>query len=373
MQATRSVASNRVVRYVADALRFYMEFHASYDGFYGAFIHDPLAVAAALDPALVTTTAVDGRRRARRDADDRRDADRLARRLGSAAERRRGDRRPTRRRVPPAVRRARRQAWRRRVRRSTLGREGGPGTPRGGRARTHGGGRMASSWTRALVGIVAFLVVLVIGINVTGSIDRTPDPKTGAPSGSRTVIVILAIALLVGLIGLRRHRICPDQAARVDHVAVRHADDRPDPDRDRDQHHPGPDGLGGPQGAGLPRLDRDDPRRCSRRADRRRADRWPREPDLDLRPPGAVPLRLRRAVLHRRRRDRPAGRDLRPARLLPEPPEHADEPSSPWAPAWSSPSSRVIGYYGFMPFYTNGQFTFFAPPAEGATGPDRSS
>jgi inosine-uridine nucleoside N-ribohydrolase len=43
------------VRYVADALRFYMEFHARYDGFYGAFIHDPLAVAAALDRRLVTT------------------------------------------------------------------------------------------------------------------------------------------------------------------------------------------------------------------------------------------------------------------------------------------------------------------------------
>jgi purine nucleosidase len=55
MLATRSVASNPVVRYVADALRFYMEFHAHYDGFYGAFIHDALAVAAALDPRLVTT------------------------------------------------------------------------------------------------------------------------------------------------------------------------------------------------------------------------------------------------------------------------------------------------------------------------------
>jgi purine nucleosidase len=58
MQATRSVASNPVVRYVADALRFYMEFHAHYDGFYGAFIHDPLAVAAALDRSLVTTEAL---------------------------------------------------------------------------------------------------------------------------------------------------------------------------------------------------------------------------------------------------------------------------------------------------------------------------
>jgi purine nucleosidase len=56
--ATRSVAANPIVRYVADALRFYMEFHARYDGFYGAFIHDPLALAAALDPSLVTTEAV---------------------------------------------------------------------------------------------------------------------------------------------------------------------------------------------------------------------------------------------------------------------------------------------------------------------------
>jgi purine nucleosidase len=58
MHATRSVASNPIVRYVADALRFYMEFHARYDGFYGAFIHDPLAVAAALDRGLVTTQAL---------------------------------------------------------------------------------------------------------------------------------------------------------------------------------------------------------------------------------------------------------------------------------------------------------------------------
>ncbi|MGZ8528181.1 MAG: nucleoside hydrolase [Candidatus Limnocylindrales bacterium] len=56
--ATRSVAANPVVRYIADALRFYMEFHLRYDGFYGAYIHDPLALAAALDPSLVTTEAV---------------------------------------------------------------------------------------------------------------------------------------------------------------------------------------------------------------------------------------------------------------------------------------------------------------------------
>ncbi len=55
MQATRSVAGNPIVRYVADALRFYMEFHARFDGFYGAFVHDPLAAAAALDRSLIET------------------------------------------------------------------------------------------------------------------------------------------------------------------------------------------------------------------------------------------------------------------------------------------------------------------------------
>ncbi|MEO5965015.1 MAG: nucleoside hydrolase, partial [Candidatus Limnocylindrales bacterium] len=54
----RSVASDPVVRFVADSLRFYFEFHARYDGFYGAFIHDPLVVATALDPTLVTTRPV---------------------------------------------------------------------------------------------------------------------------------------------------------------------------------------------------------------------------------------------------------------------------------------------------------------------------
>jgi purine nucleosidase len=52
MALTRSVASNPIVRFLADALRFYFEFHRAYDGFYGAFIHDPLVVAAALDPEL---------------------------------------------------------------------------------------------------------------------------------------------------------------------------------------------------------------------------------------------------------------------------------------------------------------------------------
>jgi purine nucleosidase len=58
LRAERSVASNPVIRFLADALRFYFEFHQRYDGFYGAFIHDPLVVAAALDRGLVTSEAL---------------------------------------------------------------------------------------------------------------------------------------------------------------------------------------------------------------------------------------------------------------------------------------------------------------------------
>ena len=47
-----------LMRFVQDALRFYMEFHSRYDGFYGAHIHDALAVAAAIDPSLVRFEAL---------------------------------------------------------------------------------------------------------------------------------------------------------------------------------------------------------------------------------------------------------------------------------------------------------------------------
>ena len=47
-----------LVRFVEDALRFYFEFHSQYDGFYGAFVHDALVVAAALDPTLARTEAL---------------------------------------------------------------------------------------------------------------------------------------------------------------------------------------------------------------------------------------------------------------------------------------------------------------------------
>ena len=47
-----------VMRYIADALAFYFRFHERFDGFTGAFIHDPLALAAALDSDLVRTRPV---------------------------------------------------------------------------------------------------------------------------------------------------------------------------------------------------------------------------------------------------------------------------------------------------------------------------
>ncbi|MFC4128160.1 nucleoside hydrolase [Nocardia rhizosphaerae] len=53
--AWRSAASNPVLRYLVDAVRFYFDFHHGYDLGYLAHMHDPFAAAVALDPALVTT------------------------------------------------------------------------------------------------------------------------------------------------------------------------------------------------------------------------------------------------------------------------------------------------------------------------------
>ena len=55
---SQASADDPLMRFVDDALRFYMEFHSRFDGFYGAFIHDALAVAAALDRSLVRTETV---------------------------------------------------------------------------------------------------------------------------------------------------------------------------------------------------------------------------------------------------------------------------------------------------------------------------
>jgi purine nucleosidase len=51
----RSKASNPIVRYLTDAVRFYFEFHRDHGQGYLAHMHDPFAAAVALDPHLATT------------------------------------------------------------------------------------------------------------------------------------------------------------------------------------------------------------------------------------------------------------------------------------------------------------------------------
>jgi purine nucleosidase len=58
LHAAAGNPSSPILGFVDDALRFYMEFHSRYDGFYGAFIHDALAVAAVLDPTLIKVEAL---------------------------------------------------------------------------------------------------------------------------------------------------------------------------------------------------------------------------------------------------------------------------------------------------------------------------
>jgi purine nucleosidase len=56
--AAGGLRDSPVLTFIDDALRFYMEFHSQYDGFYGAFIHDALAVASALDADLIVTESL---------------------------------------------------------------------------------------------------------------------------------------------------------------------------------------------------------------------------------------------------------------------------------------------------------------------------
>ncbi|HEU5204814.1 MAG TPA: ECF transporter S component [Candidatus Limnocylindrales bacterium] len=59
---------------------------------------------------------------------------------------------------------------------------------------------MSQTWVRVIAGLIAIAVVLVVGINVVGSIDLTPDPNTGVPVGFNTIITLLLVALVVGLV-----------------------------------------------------------------------------------------------------------------------------------------------------------------------------
>lgn len=48
---------HRLLDHLRDALRFYFEFHAEADGFYGAHVHDPFVVGAAIDRSLIECRA----------------------------------------------------------------------------------------------------------------------------------------------------------------------------------------------------------------------------------------------------------------------------------------------------------------------------
>ncbi len=59
---------------------------------------------------------------------------------------------------------------------------------------------MTSTWTRALAGIIAFFVVLIVGVVAAGAIDTTVDQATGLIVGRNTLILIFGIALIAGFI-----------------------------------------------------------------------------------------------------------------------------------------------------------------------------
>ena len=53
VEMVRALPGGSGVSFVREALAFYFRFHAEWDGFHGAYIHDAMAVAIALDPGLV--------------------------------------------------------------------------------------------------------------------------------------------------------------------------------------------------------------------------------------------------------------------------------------------------------------------------------
>ena len=59
---------------------------------------------------------------------------------------------------------------------------------------------MTSSWVRAIVGLVAFFIVLVVGVVLAGSIDTTVEESTGLIVGRNTLILVFGLAVLAGLL-----------------------------------------------------------------------------------------------------------------------------------------------------------------------------
>jgi purine nucleosidase/pyrimidine-specific ribonucleoside hydrolase len=49
---------DKVTQFIADCTGIYMAFHRDNEGFYGCYLHDPLAMTVAIDPSLVTTESL---------------------------------------------------------------------------------------------------------------------------------------------------------------------------------------------------------------------------------------------------------------------------------------------------------------------------
>jgi energy-coupling factor transport system substrate-specific component len=59
---------------------------------------------------------------------------------------------------------------------------------------------MSSGVTRALAGVIGFLIALGLGLAVAGPLDLTPDESTGLVAAGNTLILVFGAALLVGFI-----------------------------------------------------------------------------------------------------------------------------------------------------------------------------
>ena len=49
---------SKVAQFIVDCTGIYMDFYLKHEGFYGCYLHDPLAVGVAIDPSLVSTESV---------------------------------------------------------------------------------------------------------------------------------------------------------------------------------------------------------------------------------------------------------------------------------------------------------------------------
>ncbi len=143
---------------------------------------------------------------------------------------------------------------------------------------------------RWIAALVAFLIVILIGMVTIGNFGTGVDPENFFDTeGANSFALIGAIALVVAFVVYAVVEYVQTGGFGVDRLAVRHAHHRAHADRGRDQHHPRPDRRQRPEDADLPRLHRHHPGRRPGRTDRRRPDRLPLEHPVDVRRPAALP------------------------------------------------------------------------------------